>query len=243
MTALQGRPAAPRTLDFEGKVGLVTGGAGGLGTAICERLRSAGATVVAADLRLPGGSHERDTLELDLTDAGAAGAAPKQVIERFGRLDFVVNNAGVDLTAPVGEIPVDEWDRIVDVNLRAPFVVSRAAFECMADGGGGAIVNIVSTAAKRAWANASAYHASKWGLLGLSHALHVEGRERNIKVTAVIAGGMRTPFLLDRFPDIDTDTLLDPSAVAETVAFALLQPGAVVIPEIMVLSMKETSWP
>jgi short-subunit dehydrogenase len=113
----------------------------------------------------------------------------------------------------------------------------------MSKTGGGAIVNIVSTAAKRAWANASAYHASKWGLLGLSHALHVEGREQDIKVTAVIAGGMRTPFLLDRFPDIDIDTLLDPSAVAETVAFALSQPGRVVIPEIMVLSMKETSWP
>jgi NAD(P)-dependent dehydrogenase (short-subunit alcohol dehydrogenase family) len=165
------------------------------------------------------------------------------VIDRYGRLDFVVNNAGVDLTAPIGEMPVGEWDRILDVNLRAPFVVSKAAFDVMSTTGGGAIVNIVSTAAKRAWANASAYHASKWGLLGLSHALHVEGREQDIKVTAVIAGGMRTPFLLDRFPDIDIDTLLDPSAVAETVAFALSQPGRVVIPEIMVLSMKETSWP
>ena len=69
--------------------------------------------------------------------------------------------------------------------------------------GRGHIVNIVSTAAKRAWANASAYHASKWGLLGLSHALHVEARPQNVKVTAVVAGGMRTPFLLDRFPDLD----------------------------------------
>jgi short-subunit dehydrogenase len=69
--------------------------------------------------------------------------------------------------------------------------------------GGGHIVNIASTAAKRAWPNASAYHASKWGLLGLSHALHAELRPHRIKVSAVVAGGMRTPFLLDRFPDID----------------------------------------
>jgi NAD(P)-dependent dehydrogenase (short-subunit alcohol dehydrogenase family) len=243
MTALQGRPAQVAQRDFEGRVGLVTGGAGGLGSAICERLRSAGATVVAADIKAPASADGTEVLELDLTDAEAAMTAPREVINRYGRLDFVVNNAGVDLTAPIGEMPVGEWDRILDVNLRAPFVVSKAAFDVMSRTGGGAIVNIVSTASKRAWANASAYHASKWGLLGLSHALHVEGREQDIKVTAVIAGGMRTPFLLDRFPDIDLDTLLDPSAVAETVAFALSQPGRVVIPEIMVLSMKETSWP
>jgi short-subunit dehydrogenase len=109
--------------------------------------------------------------------------------------------------------------------------------------GGGNIVNIVSTAAKRAWANASAYHASKWGLLGLSHALHVEARPHKVKVTAVIAGGMRTPFLLDRFPDLDPGVLQDPRNVAETVKFVLMQPEETVIPEVMVLPMRETSWP
>ena len=109
--------------------------------------------------------------------------------------------------------------------------------------GSGRIVNIVSTAAKRAWANASAYHASKWGLLGFSHALHVEARQHGVKVTAVVAGGMRTPFLLDRFPDIDLDTLQDPANVADTVRYVLSQPPDSVIPEIMVLPMRETSWP
>jgi short-subunit dehydrogenase len=109
--------------------------------------------------------------------------------------------------------------------------------------GSGHIVNVVSTAAKRAWANASAYHASKWGLLGFSHALHVEGRLNNIKVTAVISGGMRTPFLLERFPDIDADTLQSPENVAETIRFVLTQPAETVIPELTVLPMHETSWP
>jgi NADP-dependent 3-hydroxy acid dehydrogenase YdfG len=109
--------------------------------------------------------------------------------------------------------------------------------------GSGHIVNIVSTAAKRAWANASAYHASKWGLLGLSHALHVEARPHRIKVAAVIAGGMRTPFLLDRFPDLDPGLLQDPRNVAETVRFVLTQPADTVIPEVTVIPMRETSWP
>src|SRR6476646_2590861 len=104
-------------------------------------------------------------------------------------------------------------------------------------------VNIVSTAAKRAWANASAYHASKWGLLGLSHALHVEARPHGVKVTAVVAGGMRTPFLLDRFPDLDPGVLQDPANVAETVRFVLTQPDETVIPEVMVIPMRESSWP
>jgi short-subunit dehydrogenase len=102
---------------------------------------------------------------------------------------------------------------------------------------------VASTAAKRAWPNASAYHASKWGLLGLSHAMHAELRSQNIKVTAVIAGGMRTPFLLNRFPDIDISTLQDPLNVAKAVKSVLLLPPETVIAEISVLPMKETSWP
>ncbi|HSJ56902.1 MAG TPA: SDR family NAD(P)-dependent oxidoreductase, partial [Anaerolineae bacterium] len=94
-----------------------------------------------------------------------------------------------------------------------------------------------------AWANASAYHASKWGLRGLSYALHVEGRPHGIKVTSVIAGGMKTPFILDRFPDVDPDTLQDPANVAQTVRFLLSTPAETVIPEVMVIPMKETSWP
>jgi NAD(P)-dependent dehydrogenase (short-subunit alcohol dehydrogenase family) len=144
---------------------------------------------------------------------------------------------------PVEEMPMADWDRILAVNLRGPFLMSKLALGPMRRQGRGHIVNIVSTAAKRAWANASAYHASKWGLLGLSHALHVEGRPHQIKVTAVVAGGMRTPFLLDRFPDLDPAVLQDPANVAETVRFVLTQPDETVIPEVMVLPMRETSWP
>jgi short-subunit dehydrogenase len=109
--------------------------------------------------------------------------------------------------------------------------------------GQGHIVNIASTASKRAWANASAYHASKWGLLGFSHALHVEARPHGIKVTAVIAGGMQTPFILDRFPDTPLDKLQDPKNVADTIRYVLCQPAATVIPEVMVVPMQESSWP
>ena len=239
--------------ELTGRVALVTGGGGGLGAAICRVLGDAGATVVAADVRLDaaeavasevrGVGGKAAALALDVVDERSAAAAVGEALAQFGALDALVNNAGIDRTVAFDELSVADWDCVVGVNLRGPFLMSRTAFPVMRRAGGGAIVNIVSTAAKRAWANASAYHASKWGLLGLSHALHVEARPYGVKVTAVIAGGMRTPFLLDRFPDLDPAALQDPVNVARTVKFVLTQPRETVIPEITVLPMRETSWP
>ena len=240
--------------QLEGKVALVTGGGRGLGAAISHNLACAGVQVFIGDVRddladetaieLRKQFGERvASLHLDVTRDEDASAAVSHVVERAGKLDILINNAGTDMTKPVEELSVADWQRVLDVNLTGPFIMARQALAVMAPRGEGSIVNVVSTAAKRAWANASAYHASKWGLLGLSHALHVEGRERGVKVTAVIAGGMRTPFLLDRFPDLDPGLLQDPATVAETVRFVLCQPLESVIPEVMVLPMRETSWP
>lgn len=244
---------AAQTL-LKDRVVLITGGAQGLGAATCRRLADAGARVIVADVNergattlaeeLAGHGAEALACRLDVRDERAARAAFESVVTQCGRLDAIVNNAGVDVTKSIGELTFEEWDRVLDVNLRGPFVMSKLALETMSDAGrGGHIVNIVSTAACRAWANASAYHASKWGLLGLSHALHVEGREHHIKVTALIAGGMRTPFLLERFPNIDETVLQDPASVAAAVRFVLTQPAGTVIPELMVIPERETSWP
>jgi NAD(P)-dependent dehydrogenase (short-subunit alcohol dehydrogenase family) len=222
--------------ELAGKCAFVTGGAGGLGADRRAELSRAGATVVAADLK---GSATR----VDLTDDQAVAAALDGVVKRYGRLDILVNNAAIDVTLPIEDLTIAQWDAVMRVNLRAPFVVSKHAARLMKAQGGGQIVNIASTASKRTWPNASAYHASKWGLLGLSHALHAELRPHRIKVSAVLAGGMRTPFLLDRFPDIDPQVLQDPANVAATVRFVLGMPEESVIPEIMVLPMRETSWP
>ncbi|HEX5421252.1 MAG TPA: SDR family oxidoreductase [Gammaproteobacteria bacterium] len=239
--------AAPQGLS--GRVAVVTGGAQGLGAAICRALSAAGARVVLADVdgeraeATAAGLRDGVTAaRLDVADEESAAELLERVVAEQGRLDVLINNAGIDVTKSVTEMSIGEWDRVLAVNLRGPFVLSKLAFEKMS-GGGGHIMNIVSTAARRAWANAAAYHASKWGLLGLSHALHVEGRAQGIRVTALIAGGMRTPFLLERFPDIDESVLQDPENVAEAVRFVLTQPRGTVIPELMVLPERETSWP
>jgi NAD(P)-dependent dehydrogenase (short-subunit alcohol dehydrogenase family) len=239
--------------DLKGQVALITGGGRGLGEAIAGVLGSAGAAVAVADLRSDladsAAMRLRDHgihalgLPLDVGDETGAERALEQVVARLGRLDILVNNAGTDVTLPVEELSFADWDRVLRTNLRGPFVMAKLALPVLKRQGRGHIVNIVSTAAKRSWANASAYHASKWGLLGLSHALHVEARPHKVKVTAVIAGGMRTPFILDRFPDTPLEVLQDPRSVAETVRFVVSQPDETVIPEVMVLPMRETSWP
>jgi NAD(P)-dependent dehydrogenase (short-subunit alcohol dehydrogenase family) len=240
--------------QLENKVALVTGGGRGLGRAICSTLACSGVRVLVADVRddlacetaeLIGSEFgdRAATVHLDVSSDNDAKTAIEDAVSRYGRLDILVNNAGTDTTKAVEDLSVEEWQRVIEVNLTGPFIMARQALAVMAPRGEGSIVNIVSTASKRAWANAAAYHASKWGLLGLSHALHVEGRSRGIKVTAVVAGGMRTPFLLDRFPDLDPGLLQDPATVAETVRFVLCQPLESVIPEVMVLPMRETSWP
>lgn len=236
-----------------GKVALITGGGRGLGEATCRVLAEAGAIVIPADIQenlaedvaanLRAAGHEATALRLDVSDEQQSEQALRRVIADYGRLDILVNNAGTDVTLPIEELSVKDWDRVLTVNLRGPFVMSKHVFPLMRAQGHGHIINIISTAAKRAWANASAYHASKWGLLGLSYALHVEGRPHNVKVTAVIAGGMRTPFILDRFPDVDPGVLQDPANVAATIRFALTLPEESVIAEMMVLPMRETSWP
>jgi NAD(P)-dependent dehydrogenase (short-subunit alcohol dehydrogenase family) len=252
METLNERSNRSRHDNLNGKVTLVTGGGSGLGAATVELLATAGATVIAADLRLEPTEQLCQSLRdrglmatammLDVTDEQQIETAVQKLTAQYGQIDILINNAGTDVTLPVEELSIADWDRVMGVNLRAPFVLAKYILPQMKHQGG-QIVNIVSTAAKRAWANASVYHASKWGLLGLSHALHVEGRPHGVKVTAVIAGGMRTPFLLDRFPDLDPNLLQDPKTVAETVRYVLMQPAETVIPEIMVLPMRETSWP
>lgn len=239
--------------NVNGKVILVTGGSQGLGAAICRTLADDGAFVIAADIKPEGlakiteeinaGGGNATGVEMNVADENSVEQAIKQIIDLHGRIDAVINNAGIDSTKSIEEFEYDEWHRVVDVNLCGPFNVSKAVYPFMKQNGSGYIVNIASTASKRAWPNASAYHASKWGLLGFSHALHAEARKDNIKVTAIVAGGMQTPFLLERFPDIDVNVLQDPKNVAETVKYVLCQPNGSVIPEVMVLPMKETSWP
>lgn len=238
---------------LDGKVAVVTGGGSGLGKMLCHTLAQYGATVIVGDINEDAAARVADAIseeggdmlscKLDVASQESAAALVEFIQERYQHLDILINNAGIDSTLPVEELPVDVWEKIIAVNLSGPFIMSKAAFQLMANNpNGGNIINIASTASKMFWANASAYHASKSGLVGLSNALYVEGKKQNINVTTVIAGGMRTPFILERFPQTDPNKLQDPKYVAQTIAYVLSLPKEIVVPEIAIMPQGESSW-
>jgi NAD(P)-dependent dehydrogenase (short-subunit alcohol dehydrogenase family) len=239
------------------KIALVTGAGSGLGEATARRLAAAGACVTCIDLdeeRARGTAAAIDAsgssaiaIGCDVSDERAVQTAIERTLRTWDRIDIAVNCAGVDYVLGIDEMTVAQWDRVIGVNLRGPFLVAKSVFPVMKEMGGGDIVNVASTAALRAWGNASAYHASKWGLVGFSRGLGVEGRTNGIRVTTIIPGGMNTHWF-DRFPEQgiplpDQDNLQDPANVADAIAYAVALPRGSVMQEMLITPLSETSWP
>ena len=243
---------------LEGKGALITGASSGLGRATAIALAEAGANVALAarsveDLESareqaskPGGR----TLALpgDLAREDEAIRAVGQTVEAFGRLDVLVNAAGTDAPGPVEDLDVEGWDRTLSVNLRAPFLLSRAAFPRMREAGGGTIVNISSVAGKKGWANAAAYCASKFGLTGFTEALAEEGKEHGIRAIVLYPGAMATnwgafsPEERRRSgPNEAPETqVLAPERVADFIVWFVASPPEFVLTEGIILPIEES---
>src|SRR5690554_2747665 len=163
------------------KVIVITGGGQGLGAAISRRLALDGAIVIPVDVKPEGLGQVVEEINnsggrafgyiMDVSDCKNVEETVQAIIGDHGNIDALINNAGIDYTKSIEELSHEEWNKVIGINLSGPFIVSKAIYPYLTENGRGHIVNIVSTAAKRAWANASVYHASKWGLLGFSHAL------------------------------------------------------------------------
>ncbi|MFF0488633.1 SDR family NAD(P)-dependent oxidoreductase [Nocardia sp. NPDC004068] len=186
--------------DFDGEVALVTGAAGAIGGAICRALRASGAVVALTDIDAR--ALERTAAELggeveifpaDLTDDAQTEALPARVRKRFGRLDILVNNAGARQIAPMLDIEPAVWRHTLEVDLVAPFVLSRAAIPGMIEQGRGKIVNIASMAGLAAFRDRAAYSAAKAGLIMLTKVTAVECGGRGIWCNAVAPGVVETP--------------------------------------------------
>src|SRR5688572_14334029 len=202
-----GGSMAARKGRVEGKVALVTGARGGIGRATAVALAAEGAQLVLGDIAdlqesaqavFEAGDLPAVSVKLDVTSASDAEAAVARAIEQFGRLDILVNNAGVGRPAPLAEVTDELWDWIMDINLKGPFICSRAAAPHM--GEGGAIVNVASLAGRASSpAQACAYSASKAGLLGLTRHLAKELAPSGIRVTAVNPGVVLTQMVADNY--------------------------------------------
>ena len=179
-------PHAARIYFVSTRVAVVTGGAGGLGAAIVDRLLGDGLQVAVADLEPP----PRDdvlAVELDVTDAAAAEAMAAAVVERLGSIDVLVNNAGIaGPTAPVAEYPPDEWRRVIEVNLDGVFHCTRACLPHLLARGNGRVVNVASIAGKEGNANMAAYSAAKAGVIAFTKSLGKELARSGVLVNCVV---------------------------------------------------------
>jgi NAD(P)-dependent dehydrogenase (short-subunit alcohol dehydrogenase family) len=242
---------------LEGRVAMVTGASSGLGRATAVALARAGADVALLarseeDLEEAVAEVESSVgralaLPVDLAREDRISDAVRRVIDAFGRVDVLVNAAGTDAPGPVVDLDVEGWDRTLAVNLRAPFLLSKAVFPHMREVGGGTIVNISSVAGKKGWANASAYCASKFGLTGFTQALADEGREHGIRACVLYPGAMATSwgaFSPEERRESEREEapptrVLPPDEVADLIAWLAAAPREFVLTEGIVLPIEE----
>lgn len=221
---------------------LVTGGSSGLGEAVVAAVAQAGGRPVNLDLVKSGADVEQEVV--DLSDARAAEQAVRAVSERVGGIDAVVTCAGTDACGKLEDVPADDWDRVIQVNLIGTAAVVRAALPDLLERNGH-VVTVASTLGVRALSDATAYSASKFGVVGFSRALAAETQGR-ISTTMLVPGGMHTHFFDGRDPQYlpPPDAKLNqPENVAQTVLFALQQPPGCEVRELVVTPSVEGSWP
>ena len=221
---------------LDGRAGVVTGAAQGIGRALAAGLGEAGARVALIDLKddVRDAAAELDAFAqvADITDAEAVTAAVDAVAQEFGRLDFLVNNAGVRLIEPIMEMSLDGWRRTLDVNLTGAFNCIRAAVPHMLRAGRGRIVNVASVAGILAFKNRAPYNVSKAGIIALTKSVAQELAEQGIACNAVAPGVIETPLTRDYF----TDPELAPKIKASTPLGRWGQPDDLVGPVVFLCS-------
>lgn len=229
------------------KAVVVTGGTGGIGGAVCTALYRAGARVTVVDrsavaieafcgeLRAQHGSGGGELLPLagDVTDAQHMETMAKTTLDRFGRIDALVTCAGIlrapgSLPKPMFQVTVDEWDAVMDVNLKGVFLSNRAVLPAMMAQREGNIINVSSTSGKQGRAHDAPYCASKFGVIGFSESVAEEVRGYGIKVQTLLPDAVDTP-LWDQNGPIRPDFALAPERVADLIAFMLALPPDTVL--------------
>ena len=228
---------------LEGKVALVTGASRGIGCAIARALLDEGAHTflvsrrreavrkLAAAWNAAGGRAE--ALSADVTREREVNRLIARVKKRSGRLDILINNAGVFTYKPFGKTTLEDWRSNIDTNLTGTFLCTRAALPLLKRKRGGHILNIISVAGREGYENCSAYCASKFGALGLSRVLAEELRPFGIRVTAILPGPVRTKMVQKLGLRVPKGRILEPEDVARTVVEALTQPQRASLEEIV----------
>ncbi|MEU4224230.1 glucose 1-dehydrogenase [Nonomuraea sp. NPDC026600] len=219
---------------LDGKVVLITGGARGMGAATARRCVAAGASVVITDVLVEDGVATAKDLESrfiphDVTNQDQWAEVIQEVLDEYGRLDGLVNNAGIAPSAPLEQYSLDDFERVLKVNLVGVFLGLKSVVAPMRASGGGSIVNLSSAAGLTALPGTGGYGASKWGVRGLTKIAAIEYGPHRIRVNSVHPGMIVTAMTLPhgavsgegRFPLVAAGRCGEPEEVAEAIAFLL----------------------
>jgi 3-oxoacyl-[acyl-carrier protein] reductase len=236
----------------KGKVAIVTGASRGIGRAIALALARHGARValaarMEADLQalreeIESFGGEAAVFTTDVASEADVQRLVQGTVERFGRLDILINNAGVALVAPLEETTTEAWDHIMAINARGPFLLCREAIPHMRRLGGGYIINIASVIGIKGYIRQGAYTASKHALMGMTKVLAQEVQPDNIRVHAICPGGVDTAMIAQVRPDLDSSVLIQPEEIADIVLFLLTRQGNAVIDEVHVRRATAAPW-
>ncbi|MDP9228855.1 MAG: SDR family NAD(P)-dependent oxidoreductase [Actinomycetota bacterium] len=240
--------------SLDGKVTAITGASSGIGEATAELLAREGARValiarrgdrlIELEQRIEADGGDALPIELDITDHGKVEAAFAEITGMYGNLHHLINNAGVMLLGPVDGADINEWRRMIDVNLLGLLYCTREAMPLIRDSGGGDIVNVSSVAGRQASLGAAVYNMTKWGVTGFSEALRQEALHSNIRVTCVEPGFVDTelqghnenPMVVeatDKMRD-EIGKVLEAEDIANAILYALRQPQHVDLNQILI---------
>ena len=223
-------------LSLKDKTAIVTGASRGIGHAIAVALAREGVRLGLLSRTPPQLDGEFIFEKCDMDDLAGIPAVVKSLCGKLGGVDFLINNAGTFLESTVPETALADWERILRVNLTAPFLVCREVLPQMIARKQGRIVNIASSSGVQGYLQQSAYCASKHGLLGFARSLAIEARPHNVHVYNLCPGGVDTDFIKGTYlgERLKGQQMIAPADIAEMVVFLLQQPGNIDLPEIIV---------